>query len=66
MLPRARLIRTTQARVLVEDAKVGIIKYIKRKSNAIKLAKGFDGLESWALKELSDGSSSFLHPQSQC
>ncbi|KAL8278963.1 hypothetical protein RQP46_008632 [Phenoliferia psychrophenolica] len=42
------------ARVLVEDAKVGIIKYIKRKSNAIKLAKGFDGLESWALKELSD------------
>ncbi|KAK4700993.1 hypothetical protein P7C70_g5244, partial [Phenoliferia sp. Uapishka_3] len=42
------------ARVLVEDAKTGIIKYIKRKSNAIKLAKGFDGLESWALKELSD------------
>ncbi|KAM0752248.1 hypothetical protein T439DRAFT_204143 [Meredithblackwellia eburnea MCA 4105] len=42
------------ARVLVEDAKSGILKYIKKRWNGIKLAGGFDRLESWALKELAD------------
>ncbi|BGP15611.1 hypothetical protein JCM10213_004131 [Rhodosporidiobolus nylandii] len=42
------------ARVLVEDAKNGILKYIKRKWINIRAAGGFDDLESWCLKELAD------------
>ncbi|GAA6020885.1 hypothetical protein JCM10207_003176 [Rhodosporidiobolus poonsookiae] len=42
------------ARVLVEDAKNGILKYIKRKWINIRSAGGFDDLESWCLKELAD------------
>ncbi|GAA6043805.1 hypothetical protein JCM8097_007719 [Rhodosporidiobolus ruineniae] len=43
-----------EARVLVEDAKNGILKYIKRKWLNIRTAGGFDELESWCLKELAD------------
>ncbi|GAA5919850.1 hypothetical protein JCM6882_008340 [Rhodosporidiobolus microsporus] len=42
------------ARVLVEDAKNGILKYIKRKWINVRAAGGFDELDSWCLKELAD------------
>lgn len=56
-----------QARLLVEDAKNGIRKYVKRKWINIRAAGGFDSLQNWCLKELADGerflprSTSFRH-----
>ncbi|GAA5881725.1 hypothetical protein JCM1840_000350 [Sporobolomyces johnsonii] len=43
-----------EARILVEDARNGILKYIKRKWISIRGSGGFDHLESWCLKELAD------------
>lgn len=44
-----------QAKVLVEDARNGILKYVQRKWIGIRAVRGFDDLEPWCLKELSDG-----------
>ncbi|CEQ40320.1 SPOSA6832_01904 [Sporobolomyces salmonicolor] len=44
-----------QARIRVEDARNGILKYIKRKWISARESGGFDHLESWCLKELADG-----------
>ncbi|GAA5903440.1 hypothetical protein JCM5296_006254 [Sporobolomyces johnsonii] len=43
-----------EARILVEDARNGILKYIKRKWISTRGSGGFDHLESWCLKELAD------------
>ncbi|KAI9628726.1 hypothetical protein KEM48_011408 [Puccinia striiformis f. sp. tritici PST-130] len=45
------------ARVIVEDAKAGVLKYIKSHWTTLRALNGFDPLENWALKEISDGSS---------
>ena len=51
-----RLLMTcSQAKVLIEDARNGILKYIERKWTSIREARGFVGLDTWSLKELSDG-----------
>lgn len=42
------------ARVFVEDAKSGVLKYIKSHWTTIRSLNGFDPLENWALKEISD------------
>ncbi|KAI5475915.1 SNF7 family protein, charged multivesicular body protein 2A [Pseudohyphozyma bogoriensis] len=42
------------AKVLVEDARNEILEYIKRRTAGIVAAGGFDNLESWCLKELSE------------
>lgn len=58
-LARRRLLTSrAQARVLVEDARSGILSYIKRKWVLIRNAGGFDDLEPWCAKELADGASS--------
>lgn len=43
------------ARVIVEDAKRGVLKYIKSHWTTVRALNGFDPLENWALKEISDG-----------
>lgn len=55
-----KLTLDSQAKVLVEDAKNGILKYIKRKWNGVRAARGFENLEGWCLKEISDGVSAIL------
>ncbi|KAA1065265.1 hypothetical protein PGT21_008929 [Puccinia graminis f. sp. tritici] len=42
------------ARVIVEDAKAGVLKYIKSHWTTVRALNGFDPLENWALKEISD------------
>ncbi|POW18830.1 hypothetical protein PSHT_05375, partial [Puccinia striiformis] len=42
------------ARVIVEDAKAGVLKYIKSHWTTLRALNGFDPLENWALKEISD------------
>ncbi|KDN40794.1 hypothetical protein K437DRAFT_275638 [Tilletiaria anomala UBC 951] len=43
-----------QKRQTIEDARAGIIRYIKRRWISVRAKAGFDGLENWALKEISD------------
>ncbi|WAQ82525.1 hypothetical protein PtA15_2A842 [Puccinia triticina] len=42
------------ARVIVEDAKASVLKYIKSHWTTVRALNGFDPLENWALKEISD------------
>ncbi|PLW17541.1 hypothetical protein PCANC_08028 [Puccinia coronata f. sp. avenae] len=42
------------ARVIVEDAKAGVLRYIRSHWTTIRALNGFDPLENWALKEISD------------
>jgi hypothetical protein len=46
------------AKMLVADSKKVILKYIKARWLSIRATRGFEGLEAWCLKELSDGKSS--------
>lgn len=43
------------ARVLVEDCRQAILKYLKARWVGTKAAAGFNDLDSWALKEVADG-----------
>lgn len=43
------------ARVLIEDAKNGVLKYLKHSWMNVRSANAFESLENWALKEISDG-----------
>lgn len=45
------------ARARLEDARQDILKYIKSRWIGIKALNGFERLENWCLKELSDGES---------
>ncbi|GAA5997719.1 uncharacterized protein JCM10292_006766 [Rhodotorula paludigena] len=42
------------ARVLVDDARAGVLGYIKRKWLNIRDAGGFSGVDAWCLQELAD------------
>ncbi|EGG06777.1 uncharacterized protein MELLADRAFT_62956 [Melampsora larici-populina 98AG31] len=42
------------ARVIVEDAKASVIKYLKSRWMNVRSLNGFDPLENWALKEIAD------------
>ncbi|MBW0497728.1 hypothetical protein O181_037443 [Austropuccinia psidii MF-1] len=42
------------ARVIVEDARMGVLKYLKSHWTGVRQLNGFDPLENWALKEISD------------
>ncbi|KAI8456911.1 hypothetical protein BY996DRAFT_4579021 [Phakopsora pachyrhizi] len=42
------------ARVIVEDAKAGVLKFLKKHWTSVKALNGFDPLENWALKEIAD------------
>jgi hypothetical protein len=46
---------TMDARARVEDARQALLKYIKKRWLGIRAIDGFERLENWALKELSDG-----------
>ena len=39
----------------IEQAKDGVLEHIRRRWMQIRDAGGFDGLENWSLKEISDG-----------
>lgn len=43
------------ARVRVEDARQGVLQYLKRRWMGVRSINGFSKLENWALKEISDG-----------
>lgn len=45
------------ARVLVEEARQGVVRYLKRNWISIRIVDGFELLENWALKEIADGMS---------
>ena len=47
----------SRGRQLIETAKEGVLAHIRRRWMQIKDAGGFDGLENWSLKEISDGDS---------
>lgn len=53
------------ARARVEDARAAIIKYLKTKWVGVKAYNGFEPLDNWALKELSDGEPVFRIPGRQ-
>ncbi|KAG1716805.1 hypothetical protein ID866_327 [Astraeus odoratus] len=44
---------TSPIRALVEDARVDLLKYIRKRWMGIRGEGGFDSLESWSLKEIS-------------
>ncbi|PWN49481.1 hypothetical protein IE53DRAFT_369725 [Violaceomyces palustris] len=45
---------TGEARQSIEDARSGILRYLKRRWVGVRAQSGFNGLEKWCLKELSD------------
>jgi len=60
---------TMDARVRTEDARQAIIAYIKKRWASIRINDGFEPLENWSLKELSDGGSlkvEFCHIVAEC
>lgn len=50
LLPSGGAIRT-----LVENTRVEIIKHLRKRWMQVREKTGFVGLETWALKEISDG-----------
>ena len=42
-------------RVQVEQTRVEVLKFLKRRWAGVRQEGGFDNLEGWALKEISDG-----------
>lgn len=49
------LSRTSQIRAQVEEARVDLLKWIRKRWMGIRQEGGFDGLEGWSLKEISQG-----------
>lgn len=45
----------SDVRLLVEAARVSLIKHIRKRWLDIREKSGFIGLEAWALKEIGDG-----------
>lgn len=43
------------AKMLVEDAKAGIVRYLKRKWMDARSSRAFDGMERWCLDQLAEG-----------
>lgn len=50
------------ARVLVEDCRQAILKYLKSRWVGTKAASGFNDLDSWSLKEIADGACLTSYP----
>lgn len=48
---------TSHVRVQVEQARMDIVRYIRRRWLTIKQEDGFAGLEPWAAKEIATGKS---------
>jgi hypothetical protein len=46
---------TSHMRVQTEQARVDVVKWLRRRWVGVKQAGGFDRLEGWSLKELSHG-----------
>lgn len=46
---------TSHIRVQVEDARADLIRYIRKRWMGTRQQGGFDGLEGWAIKEISQG-----------
>lgn len=46
---------TSHLRVQTEQARVDVVKWLRRRWVGVKQAGGFDKLEGWSLKELSHG-----------
>lgn len=56
--PEAALLSSTsRVRVLAEQARMDIVRYIRRRWLTIKQDDGFAGLEGWAAKEIASGKS---------
>jgi hypothetical protein len=51
---------TMDARARLEDARQALLQYIKARWVGIRLQNGFERLENWCLKELSDGRQELL------
>jgi len=51
----AMLSATSHIRVQVEEARADLIRYIRKRWMATRQQGGFDGLEGWAIKEISQG-----------
>jgi hypothetical protein len=51
----AMLSATSHIRVQVEDARADLIRYIRKRWMGTRQQGGFDGLEGWAIKEISQG-----------
>lgn len=51
---------TSHMRIQVEQTRMDIIRWLRRRWANVRQEGGFDGLESWALKEISHG----MHPHS--
>ncbi|KAJ3506493.1 hypothetical protein NLJ89_g6840 [Agrocybe chaxingu] len=49
-----QLSATSHIRVAVEEARVELLKWIAKRWLAIRQERGFDALEGWAIKEISD------------
>lgn len=45
----------SENRLLLERTRVEVVKHIRRRWMQIREKGGFEGLEAWALKEISDG-----------
>ena len=46
---------TSQIRIQVDEARVDILRYLRRRWVNVRQEGGFDQLEGWALKEISHG-----------
>lgn len=56
--PEAALLSSTsRVRVQAEQARMDIVRYIRRRWLTIKQDDGFTGLEGWAAKEIASGKS---------
>lgn len=48
-------------RVQVEETRLELLTWIAKRWLVVRQERGFDALEGWALKEISDRTSSFLN-----
>jgi len=51
---------TSLIRQRVEDTRVELLKWMKKRWVSIRMEGGFENLESWALKEISHGKAHLL------
>ncbi len=50
---------TSHIRVQVEQARMDILRWLRKRWMAVRQEGGFDSLDGWALKEISHGSFSY-------
>lgn len=46
---------TSHIRVQVEQTRLDVLRWLKKRWMGVKQECGFDGLDSWAIKEISHG-----------